>query len=142
MKPKQLHYFRCRYCTTVLVCAVRQAHPAKCQACRSWMNFLHSVDVTTPEQEALWSRGQVWNPHKYPAPSWTCVRCGYEKSGSPIERVDGKVCIHCYHAETRPETVLLTDEQIAEDRTRVDRLLDEDDERMEAAYRRIEQETK
>ena len=50
--PTVLHYYRCRNCATVMICAIQTpTRYERCNGCRSYMRFLFSEAVETPEQQ-------------------------------------------------------------------------------------------
>lgn len=61
---RELHFYQCRNCKTVATSPVVHdfGRPLCCNICRSYMKFMWSELITTPEQEALAARGPVWNP--------------------------------------------------------------------------------
>jgi hypothetical protein len=59
-----LHTFQCWGCKTVATAPFRGefGNPLRCILCRSYMKWLYSEPITTPDQQALASRGVVYNP--------------------------------------------------------------------------------
>lgn len=127
--PPKLFYFQCSLCKTVASSPVF-ASTYKCGVCLRWMGFLYSTAAVTDEQMALVRRGLVMYPHTPEPQPWRCVRCGVEfQDIRPRYRVDGKCCTECVTAEVMPKV---------ERRSR--ETADEDQERLEAAYRAAERE--
>ncbi len=82
-QPKMLHYFTCRVCSTVMTLPVLVRKYERCNGCRSWMAHKFSVPVETAEQEAIWKRGRVFNPHKGTTPA-RCDMCGRHIFSEPV----------------------------------------------------------
>lgn len=58
-----LHTFQCQRCKTVATSPVYvPGYHLVCNLCHSYMKFMWSDPITTPEQAALADRGPVWNP--------------------------------------------------------------------------------
>lgn len=137
--PK-LFYFQCSLCRTTATSPIFSERYS-CVACLRWMRFLYSTPATTDDQLALVKHGLVFNPHRIHPQPWTCVRCGEEfRDLRPTFRTDGKCCRDCVKAEAIPP-LLTPEEQEADTAERAARAR-EDQERMDAAYRRAEQETR
>ena len=51
MIPKVLHYWRCRVCASVMITGFKSGNYEPCNGCRSYMRWLFSEAVETPEQE-------------------------------------------------------------------------------------------
>ena len=59
-----LHTYRCARCQTVATSTVRYTYEDRlvCNMCHSYMRFLCTDPITTPERRALAERGLVFNP--------------------------------------------------------------------------------
>jgi hypothetical protein len=118
--PKVLHYWRCRVCASVMITAFKTGNYEPCNGCRSYMRWLFSEPVQTPEQQATAKEvarmGKVfrWSP-------------GHE----PLKHTPAK--------RTTLPPPLLTPEQIEEAKRRRDALWAEEEARMEAAYKAAEE---
>jgi hypothetical protein len=70
--PKVLHYWRCRVCASVMITAFKTGNYDGCNGCRSYMRWLFSETVETPEQQAtaveVAKLGKVfrWSPSHEP----------------------------------------------------------------------------
>jgi hypothetical protein len=117
--PKVLFYFRCRVCASILITGIKTTRYEPCNGCRSYMRFLFSEPVETPEQQdcaqLVAKQGKVfrWSPSAEPM--------AYTPSRRELPKP------------------LLTPEQIEEARRKRDALWAEEEARMEAAYRVAEE---
>ncbi len=136
----ELHYFRCRNCSTVLTTGMKSPLPERCISCRSWLTFLFTVPIDSNELRVLERRGPVSNAHVPTPQPWTCQQCGELQPTfpRPIYRADGRCCTACYQAEAHPP--LLTSDEITAREQEKQRFLLEQDDRLEAAYQQKEQE--
>ena len=134
---KELHYLRCRNCKRLQSRAVRLWEKERCDQCYSRMEYLYTVPVETPEQERLWARGVVFNPHPDRAVLFTCSRCERQFESGLLIRGGKPCCKDCWHAEATPRPLLTIDEQ-RERQARKRAVLREMEESQERAYQKAE----
>jgi hypothetical protein len=140
MSRRELHYYGCQRCKRQMCRSTKADNVQRCDFCASWMEHQWSVPVETPAQEALHSRGRVYNPHPEREITWTCVRCEARFRYSeviPTYRVDGQCCRECVKAQA--PAPLLTPEQQAERQARKAASRREMEESQERSYRQQEQ---
>lgn len=59
----ELHFYMCRNCKQTAVAPVRYLFGELCcVGCNSYLRWMWSDKITTPEQRALAARGLVFNP--------------------------------------------------------------------------------
>ena len=136
-RMKQLHTYICPICRSTLIVTVRSGG-RQCPSCRAYMRFGFSDTVRTPDQERLYAMREAFGANPGATERKPCVRCGKDIVGVPHRRVDGWCCPACVRAEARPVYTLPTEEQIKVDRARRAAIAQEDQDRMEAAYRALE----
>lgn len=61
---RELHFYMCKNDKTLASSPVRHHYvrPLCCNLCHSYMRYVWSEAITTPEMQALADRGPVWNP--------------------------------------------------------------------------------
>ena len=122
--PTILHYFRCRTCATVMICAILSpTRYERCNGCRGYMKFLFSEPVETPEQQDAAALVAKQGPVYRRSPS-----------AEPMKYTPS------VREERPPVTLEEARRQDQERRERVRRLEREDEARHEAAYLAPEQE--
>ena len=137
MADRMLHTYICPICRSTLIVTVR-AGGRNCPSCRAYMRFAYSAPVTTPDQERVYAMREAFGANPGTGERKSCSRCGKDIVGVPERRADGWCCGACVKAEVRPKYQLLTEEQIKVERARKAALAQEDQDRMEAAYRALE----
>ena len=63
MVARELNFYQCRNCKQTAVAPVRYLYrEICCIGCASYLRWMWSEPITTPEQTALANRGLVFNP--------------------------------------------------------------------------------